>query len=646
MSNLTRAMMMGAAGASGDKTYVDDVFSTYVYDGTSGSNPINNGIDLAGEGGMVWFKSRDYDSGLNPIHDTERSAGGQRLSTSSSGEQYAYSPFASINNNGFTLTGSGSAYNNSSYNYVSWTFRKAPGFFDVVTYTGDTDAQLIPHSLGSVPGMIIVKCTNTGSTNWLVYHTSLGPTKAELLDLTTGPAGPSANYWNNTAPTSTHFTVGSSNDVNTDGDTYVAYLFANDEPVFGTDEDESIIKCGSLTTNSSGTLDAPIDLGFEPQFILTKNQGGQWYIFDTMRGVGAVNTTSNTIKPNSSGVEQNRVAGSFAITSTGFTIPIFGLFSASVTVPYMAIRFPNKPPTAATEVFVPSANQIDTQIASVAPNFPVDVLLALTTTQYNNHLMSRLTRNNFLRTNSVAAEISTGVDNWDYMDNVLGPSQAGQRTIYNMFKRAPGFMDVVAYKGFINVSNPSGSISHNLKVTPELAICRNRDTTNRDWIMWHKDLAAGDYLFFNTGGEAAFGTNWFVPSSTQITYEEPVSGYHYVAVEGYDYINYLFATLPGISKVGSYSGDTGNAVDVDCGFTTGARFILIKRKNGTGDWYSWNSSSGIVSGNDPYVLLNSALPEVTDTDYIDPLNAGFTVTSSAPAALNETGGTYIFLAVA
>jgi hypothetical protein len=108
---------------------------------------------------------------------------------------------------------------------------------------------------------------------------------------------------------------------------------------------------------------------------------------------------------------------------------------------------------------------------------------------------------------------------------------------------------------------------------------------------------------------------------------------------------YLFATLAGVSKVGSYTG-TGATLNVDCGFSAGARFILIKRTDSTGDWYVWDSARGIVVGNDPYLLLNTTAAQVTSTDYIDPLSSGFTVTSSAPAALNASGGTYIFLAIA
>ena len=64
------------------------------------------------------------------------------------------------------------------------------------------------------------------------------------------------------------------------------------------------------------------------------------------------------------------------------------------------------------------------------------------------------------------------------------------------------------------------------------------------------------------------------------------------------------------------------------------------------NWYYWDSVRGIVAGNDPYMMINRTEAQVTNTDYIDPLNAGFTVTASASASLNASGGTYLFLAIA
>ena len=87
-------------------------------------------------------------------------------------------------------------------------------------------------------------------------------------------------------------------------------------------------------------------------------------------------------------------------------------------------------------------------------------------------------------------------------------------------------------------------------------------------------------------------------------------------------------------------------MNIDCGFTSGARFILIKRVTpGSGDWFVWDTARGISAGSDPYVYLNSTAAEVTGNDYIDPYSAGFTITSSA-TWINVNTYKYIFFAVA
>jgi len=118
-----------------------------------------------------------------------------------------------------------------------------------------------------------------------------------------------------------------------------------------------------------------------------------------------------------------------------------------------------------------------------------------------------------------------------------------------------------------------------------------------------------------------------------------------VNTNGATYVAYLFATVAGVSKVGSYTG-TGTTNQINCGFTGGARFVLIKRTDSTGDWYVWDSARGIVAGNDSYLLLNSTAAEVTNTDYVDTYSAGFEISSTAPAAINANGGSFIFFAVA
>ena len=202
---------------------------------------------------------------------------------------------------------------------------------------------------------------------------------------------------------------------------------------------------------------------------------------------------------------------------------------------------------------------------------------------------------------------------------------------------------MVAYTGD---GASSQSINHNLGVTPEMMIVKRRESA-ADWICYHSGNTAApetEMLKLNTTDATTdFDDAWrdTAPTSSVFT----VGSWSYVNASGGSYIAYLFATLAGVSKVGSYTG-TGSNVDVDCGFSAGARFVLIRRTDSTGDWYVYDYFRGIVSGNDPYLLLNTGTGEVTNTDYIDPLSSGFTVTSSAPAALNASGGNYIFLAIA
>ena len=218
-------------------------------------------------------------------------------------------------------------------------------------------------------------------------------------------------------------------------------------------------------------------------------------------------------------------------------------------------------------------------------------------------------------------------------------NKTGNNYVSWSFRKAPGFFDVVTWAG--NATN-GRTVAHDLGSVPEMIITKRTDGTGH-WYTYHSGLANTQYVYLNAVNAVATGSMWgnTTPTSTVFTLG---SGQPNEIAQ--NYVGYLFATLSGISKVGSYSG-TGSAVNVDCGFTNGARFVLIKRADSTGgDWYIWDTARGIAAGNDPYLVPNTDAAEVTNTDYIDPLSSGFTVTSSAPAALNASGGTYIFLAIA
>lgn len=198
---------------------------------------------------------------------------------------------------------------------------------------------------------------------------------------------------------------------------------------------------------------------------------------------------------------------------------------------------------------------------------------------------------------------------------------------------------MVAYTG----TGVARTVPHNLGVAPELMIVKSRSNAS-EWIVYSTPTTEAKYLKLNTTNAAAtWSLAWDNTLPTTTTFR--VGSGADVNQSGWSFIAYLFATLPGISKVGSYTG-TGTTLNVDCGFTAGARFVLIKRTDSTGDWYVWDTARGIVSGNDPYLLLNTTAAEVTSTDYIDPYSAGFEISSTAPAGINANGGSYIYFSVA
>ena len=268
------------------KTYIDDVFSTNAYVGAGSGQVINNGIDNSSEGGMVWFKRRDgtYD---HQIVDTVRggSKGVQSNTTSGTVNTQYISAF---NTNGYTL-GTESAASGSGDKFAAWNFRKAPGFFDVVSWTGNSSNRTIAHSLECVPGMILIK-ELTNSSKWIVHHRSIGA--ANILSLNEDSIVTSgATNFNSTDPTSTHFSLGGSSHVNGSGETYIAYLFAGGESTAATAT--SVDFDG---TNDKLTLSATSgDLAF----------GTGDYTWECWIKFDAISTTWKTIFQSSTALDNN-----------------------------------------------------------------------------------------------------------------------------------------------------------------------------------------------------------------------------------------------------------------------------------------------------------------------------------------------------
>ena len=311
MADLT-GMMQAAAGSAGGGLLVQDVFSTTLYTGNSSTQTITNGIDLDGEGGLVWIKNRASIRN-HTLFDTERGVEQVIKSSTSDASAFLVNSLTAFTSTGFSL--GSSVETNTTDTYVSWTFRKAPKFFDVGTYTGNGSTQAVSHNLGSAPGFVIVKNLTT-SGSWICWHRSLTSGYYMILNSTAAEDNLNAarRFGNNSTtvnPNASTITVGDL--INTIGDTWVYYAFAHDAGGFGADE--NIITCESFATDGSGN--ATVTLGYEPQWLMTKPKDTVegWRIYDTARGWGA---TDRELLANSSAAEQ--VANIGAPTSTGFTI--------------------------------------------------------------------------------------------------------------------------------------------------------------------------------------------------------------------------------------------------------------------------------------------------------------------------------------
>ena len=644
--------------------YIEDVFSTYLYtgtgNGTTGSQTITNGINLSANGGMVWIKARNAATD-HDLFDTSRGVYKYLISNNTDAQHTANTTnLTAFNTNGFSLGPDSTGNVNSNDNgagaactYASWTFRKQAKFFDVVTWTGDgTSSRTISHNLGSTPGFLIVKRTDSTS-NWPTLHIAgySGSWGQQNLNTTNAFVAPSATYFGDgtsfIAPTSTSFTAAIN--INASSGTYVAYLFASNAGGFGNAGTDNVITCGSFTTDGSGN--ATVNLGYEPQWVMIKPSSttGSWFISDVMRGMPNKADSTNTLSPNTSAAESaNNLY--FYPTSTGFQINGTAL---SATFIYIAIRRgPMKTPTTGTSVFSPISSSAATDTAQTT-NFRVDMQWVRSRSSADTfYVIDRLrgisttpttASSRTLDTTDASSEYGTDTSNgWNNTGFSIPTQQGGASTIYESFQRAPGFFDEVCYTG----TGSATTITHNLGVAPEMMIVKCRSNGSLNWSVYNKIFGASYWFIMNLDLQALSAGASFWNSTDPTSTVFSVGGNGNTSGSGFTYVAYLFATLAGVSKVGSYTG-TGGTQTINCGFGAGgARWLMVKRTDSTGNWYVFDSARGFTISSSPYLLANSTAAETTGNNGCYADSTGFTVTSTANATVNINGASYIFLAIA
>jgi hypothetical protein len=630
---------------------IPDVFSTYLYEGNQTDRTITNGINLSEEGGLVWIKEREA-VGNHFLFDTERPLEYSLQSNETDAQSFRDETVEAYNTDGFDL-GTGTNCNQSNIDFVSWTWRKAPKFFDIVTYTGDGVAgREISHSLNSEVGLILVKQTNTAA-GWYVLHKDSGllilhETVGQYSDaITDGFFGDGSTL---IRPTSSVFTLGDNVNVNGSGNTYVAYLFAhndNGDGEFGPDGDADIIKCGSYTGGGSSTVE--VDLGFEPQWLLVKNietDFTEWVLLDNMRGLPlAYNTNAmRKLQANTNSAE----GGDYCVIQpmpTGFRVgdgirTVGDLNTSGNTYIYMAIRRgPLSVPESATDVFDIYQNESTATVPAFKHPFPVDFAFYKAASNTEDWwYSSRLTQEQNYRLNVQTYSGGSSSYAFDYMDGWL-TSSTTQTDYYSWaWKRAPNFFDVVTYSGTNSVQN----VPHNLGVAPKLMIIRMIQQNAPPAVYWEPAGNTENYFLTSTSNtDNSQLWNSTTPTDSVFTVKGPLGDVNY---SGYNYQALLFGELDGISKIGSYVGN-GSTQNIDCGFTSGARLVLIKGST-SGDWILFDAERGIVAGDDPYLRLNSASAQITNKDYIDAYSSGFTVKTDVSTIVNANGTTYYFYAIA
>ena len=266
-----------------------DYFNTILWTGDGASTRSITGVGFQPD--WIWLKCRSTAHDHYSWDSVRTNKKGLEPSDTSAERNPT---LGSIDSDGFSFSGLDSFYNANSDTYVSWNWRagnssgssngdgsitstvsaNTTAGFSIVSYTGTGSNATVGHGLGAVPKWIITKRYDGATENWGVYHASTGNTKYLFLNKTNAEATSSA-YWNDTTPTSSVFSIGTNDVVNTSSGVYIAYCFA---------EKTGYSKFGSYTGNGNadGTF---IYTGFKPALVIGKRSSAteDWYLFDTTR---------------------------------------------------------------------------------------------------------------------------------------------------------------------------------------------------------------------------------------------------------------------------------------------------------------------------------------------------------------------------
>jgi len=473
-----------------------------------------------------------------------------------------------------------------------------------------------------------------------VYTSSFRPPTEPLTDITNTVL----LMCNNSSVTGS--TNSSGETIHVTGDPTASTDSPFDDPagfVFGESGSENVIKCGSFVGN--GSSDGPeINLGFEPQWVLTKNAdiSDVWYIYDSMRGIVS-DGDDPRLSPNSNGAESSG-DDRIDVTPTGFKINNDNgdMNGNGNTIIYLAIRrsdsLVQKPVEVGTDVFTMDVGNGSTTIPCFDSAFPVDfALMRKPSSSEDWYTGFRLTGPKFLKANDNNAE---GTQNdWVFDSNVGWIKGTDQNSSYQswMWKRGHG-LDISLYVGTGSSSIPA-VIRHGLGKKPEMVWFKKRNESD-PWIVYHHGLLGGvnpetSYVKLNYDSQQNSGTSGYAYDSTAVTLTTTWDQVNDVNIK---HLCVLFCSVDGISKVGSYTGtgSSGNAQNI--GFQP--RFLVVKRVDSSGSWNVFDSLRTPSNPFDRQLQLDSP----NQQDIIDKVTVSSTGWSFTDLNINENGSSYIYYA--
>jgi len=625
-----------------------DYFKTVTWTGNgSATSRVISGVGFAPD--LVWIKGRSVNSGQR-IQDRVRGAGLMIQANSSAAEFDDTANVGSFTSDGFTLTTTGSSYNQSGQTYVAWCWKAGGGTtssntngsttsqvsvnndagFSIVKYVGTGSLATVGHGLDAAPDCILTKPRDGGDHNWGVYHRygSQGAQTQLQLQTTTAP-NTGTSFWNGTHPTSSVFTVNTASGTNNSGSNIIAYCFTSKA---------GVSKFGSYSGTGATQF---IECGFKPAFVLMKSSAAarEWIMKDTARG------PDKTLEAHETNSEAQSETVGFQLNENGFTLVgnsvvnvngdslIFMAFAENFVGDTDAkfLNSANLPTPSIKDgsdyfnplIYLPDGSS---SFSVTGVGFQPDLVWVKSRNYNEDHqlndavrgatkaLQSNLTNGETTQSNGLTSFDSDGftvgnlsdynfngdsIISWNWLAGGSGSSNTdGSITSTVSANPAAGF-SIVSYTG----TGSNATVGHGLGVAPKMLIIANRDLNGYSWRVYHESAGNTKYLDLSSDSSVGTTTIWqsTSPSSTVWSMEGNAS----INRQDDRHICYAFADIEGYSKFGGYNG--GDGVFVYLGFKPA--FLLTKGTLGTRNWNIHDSKRNTYNVVDILVHPNRELAE-------------------------------------